>query len=44
MNYLMLSDYDNALVECRRMTLTLNRLDDKFKDPKTGKSEFALPA
>jgi len=34
LNYLNLKDFDASLVEARRMNLTLNRLDDKFKDRK----------
>ncbi|MEZ4722878.1 MAG: hypothetical protein R2813_13475 [Flavobacteriales bacterium] len=33
-NYLMLRDFDASLVEARRMNLTLNRLNDKYKDHK----------
>ena len=33
-NYLMLRDFDAALVEARRMNLILNQLNDKYKDHK----------
>lgn len=33
-NYLMLSDFDGALVEARRMNMMLNRLNDRYKDHK----------
>ena len=36
LNYLQMGQYDDAMVECRRMDLQLNRLDNKFKNAKEG--------
>lgn len=34
LNYLALNDYDAALVECRKINIKLNSLNDKYKDHK----------
>jgi len=34
LNYYQLGKYDDAIVECRRMNLVLQQIDDKFKDHK----------
>ncbi len=34
MNYLKLNNYEDAVVECRRINLKLNQLNDKYKDNK----------
>ncbi len=34
MNYLMLNNYEDALVECRRMNIQLQQLNDKYKKVK----------
>lgn len=34
MNYIKLRDWEDALVECRRINLKLNQLNDKYKDHK----------
>ena len=34
LNYIQLRDYENALVECRRINIRLNELNDKYKDHK----------
>ena len=34
MNYLKLNNYEDAIVECRRINLKLNRLNDKYDDNK----------
>jgi uncharacterized protein len=31
MNWIQLKDYENAIVECKRLNLTLNQLNDKYK-------------
>lgn len=36
LNYLQMGKYEDAMVQCRRMDLQLNRLDNKFKDDKEG--------
>ena len=36
LNYLQIGKYEDAMVECRRMNLQLNRLDNKFKNDKEG--------
>ncbi|MBN2164940.1 MAG: hypothetical protein JW717_01550 [Marinilabiliaceae bacterium] len=42
LNYLLLSDYENALVEIRRLNLQLNRLNDKYKKNKNKYTEDAF--
>lgn len=32
LNYLLMHDYENALVECRRLNIRLNLLSDKYED------------
>lgn len=32
LNFIFLSDYESAMVECRRMNLELNNLSDKYKE------------
>ncbi len=34
MNYLLSGDYSEAIIECRRMNIKLNQLNDKYKDHK----------
>ncbi len=34
LNYINLGRYDEALVECRRINIKLNQLNDKYKDKK----------
>jgi len=34
LNYIQMRDYENALVECRRINIRLNELNDKYKDHK----------
>ncbi len=34
MNYLQLNQYDEAIVECKRINIKLNKLNDKYKDNK----------
>jgi hypothetical protein len=34
LNYIHLQDYEDALVECRRINLRLNQLNDKYQDHK----------
>jgi len=34
LNYIKLEKYDDALVECRRINIKLNQLNDKYKDHK----------
>ncbi|MFO8235653.1 MAG: hypothetical protein R6U04_09645 [Bacteroidales bacterium] len=34
LNYIKLNEYDNALVECRRVNIRLQQLNDKYKDHK----------
>jgi len=34
LNYIQLQDYENALVECRRINIRLNQLNDKYQDHK----------
>lgn len=36
LNYLQMGNYEDAMVQCRRMDLQLNRLDNKFKNDKEG--------
>ena len=44
LNYLMLRNYDNALVECRRLNIELNELNDKyqFRKNRYRRDAFAL--
>ena len=34
LNYIQLQEYEDALVECRRINIRLNQLNDKYKDHK----------
>lgn len=34
LNYIQLNDYEGALVECRRINIRLNQLNDKYQDHK----------
>lgn len=34
LNYIALNDYDAAIVECKRINIKLNQLNDKYKDHK----------
>ncbi|MCD4833662.1 MAG: hypothetical protein K8R31_07690 [Bacteroidales bacterium] len=34
LNYIQLSKYDDAIVECKRINIKLNQLNDKYKDHK----------
>ncbi|MFP4620277.1 MAG: COG3014 family protein [Bacteroidales bacterium] len=34
LNYIQLQDYENALVECRRINIRLNQINDKYQDHK----------
>lgn len=39
LNYLKVSDYESALIECRRLNLRLNELSDKYKSDKKYKRD-----
>ncbi|MBN2743322.1 hypothetical protein LX69_02642 [Breznakibacter xylanolyticus] len=42
LNYLFLKNYESALIECRRLNIQLNRLNDKYKNNKNKYAEDAF--
>jgi len=42
LNYLMMGNYDEALIEAKRMNIKLNKLNDKYKDYKNKYQRDAL--
>ena len=43
LNYLMLKNYEEALVECRRVNIILQQLNDKYKKRKISIQTMHLP-